>query len=146
MELGLIYSIHVFYAFDHVIYAFQSILFICSAQVVPMTPGPHKSICKWCTYLGGGMLQLDTLRLTLCLSLFVLVSKVDWKGKVDLDPERLPLHSDERVLNSKFISIHLLPFALNWQFWWSNEVKGPTMIPFWCLMPKGEKLRLKQMD
>jgi hypothetical protein len=20
------------------------------------------------------------------------------------------------------------------------------MIPFWCLMPKGEKLRLKQMD
>jgi hypothetical protein len=40
----------------------------------------------------------------------------------------------------------LLLFALNWQFWWSNEVKGPTMIPFWCLMPKGEKLRLKQMD
>jgi hypothetical protein len=27
--------------------------------------------------LGGGMLQLDTLRLTLCLSLLVLVSKVD---------------------------------------------------------------------
>jgi hypothetical protein len=25
-------------------------------------------------------------------------------------------------------------------------LKGPTMIPFWCLMPKGEKLRPKQMD
>jgi hypothetical protein len=25
-------------------------------------------------------------------------------------------------------------------------VKGPIMIPFWCLMPKGEKLRPKQMD
>jgi hypothetical protein len=26
--------------------------------------GPHKSICKWCIYLGGDVLQLDTLRLT----------------------------------------------------------------------------------
>jgi hypothetical protein len=26
------------------------------------------------------------------------------------------------------------------------RLKGPTMIPFWCLMPKGEKLGLKQMD
>jgi hypothetical protein len=25
-------------------------------------------------------------------------------------------------------------------------LKGPRMIPFWCLMPKGEKLRPKQMD
>jgi hypothetical protein len=92
------------------------------------------------------MLQLDTLRLTLCLSLLVLVSKVDWKGKVDLDHERLPLHSDEMVTYSKFISMLLLLFALNWQFWWSNEVKGQKMIPFWCLMPKGEKIRLKQID
>jgi hypothetical protein len=29
---------------------------------------------------------------------------------VDLDHERLPLHSDERVIQSKFISILLLPF------------------------------------
>jgi hypothetical protein len=25
-------------------------------------------------------------------------------------------------------------------------LKGPRMISFWCLMPKGEKLRPKQMD
>ena len=25
-------------------------------------------------------------------------------------------------------------------------LKGPKIIPFWCLMPKGEKLRPKQMD
>jgi hypothetical protein len=36
--------------------------------------------------------------------------------------------------------------ALNWHFWWGNGVKGPKMILFWCLMPKGEKLRPKQMD
>jgi hypothetical protein len=29
---------------------------------------------------------------------------------VDLDHERLPLHSDERVTNSKFISMLFLPF------------------------------------
>jgi hypothetical protein len=29
---------------------------------------------------------------------------------VDLDHERLPLHSDERVTYSKFVSILLLPF------------------------------------
>ena len=34
-------------------------------------------------------------------------------------------------------------FTPNWIFWWGNEVKGPKMILFWCLMPKGEKLRAK---
>jgi hypothetical protein len=126
------------------LYAFMK--FVVGAQVVQGIPGPHKSICEWCTYLGGEVLQLDPLRLTVCLSLLKLVSRVDWKGKVNLDHARLPLHSDERVTYSKFISLLLLPFcfALNWQFWWGNEVKGPEMIPFWCLMPKGEKLRPKQ--
>jgi hypothetical protein len=54
------------------------------------------------------VLQLDPLRLTVCLSLLDLVSKVDWKGKVNLDHARLPLHSDKRVTHSKFISISLL--------------------------------------
>jgi hypothetical protein len=31
---------------------------------------------------------------------------------VNLDRARLPLHSDVRVINSKFISILLLPFLL----------------------------------
>jgi hypothetical protein len=54
------------------------------------------------------VLQLDPLRLTVCLSLLDLVSKVDWKGNVNLDHARLPLHSDKRVTHSKFISISLL--------------------------------------
>jgi hypothetical protein len=29
-------------------------------------------------------------------------------------------------------------------FWSGNGVQGPKMILFWCLMPKGEKLRPKQ--
>jgi hypothetical protein len=45
------------------------------AQVVQALPGPHKSLCQYCTYLGGDVLQLDPLRLTVCLSLIVLVSK-----------------------------------------------------------------------
>jgi hypothetical protein len=58
------------------------------------------------------VLQLDPLRLTVCLSLLDLVSTVDCKENVNLDHERLPLHSDERVTYSKFISILLLPFTL----------------------------------
>jgi hypothetical protein len=62
------------------------LLFMSGAQVVQALPGPHKSICKWCTYLGGVVLQLDPLRLTMCLSVLNLVSKVDWKGKGGLGP------------------------------------------------------------
>ena len=47
----------------------------CGAQVVQTLPGPHKSVAKCCTVLGGDVLQLDPLRLTICLSLLVLVSK-----------------------------------------------------------------------
>jgi hypothetical protein len=119
------------------------LLFIYGAQVVQALPGPHKSICKWCTYLGGDVLQLDPLRLTICLSLLDLVSKVDWKGKVDLDHESLPLHSDERVTYSEFISILLLPFALNWQFWWGNEVKRAKIDPVLVLDAKGGENKAK---
>jgi hypothetical protein len=58
------------------------------------------------------VLQLNSLGLTMCLSVLELVSKVDWKGKVDLDHERLPLHSDKRVTYSKFISMSLIVFLL----------------------------------
>ena len=34
------------------------------------------------------------------------------REKVDLDHERLPLHSDERVTYSKFISCNLIAFVL----------------------------------
>jgi hypothetical protein len=36
-----------------------------------------------------------------------------------------------------------LPFRFNLTFWWGNRVKGPKVIPFWCLMPKGEKIKAK---
>jgi hypothetical protein len=55
------------------------------------------------------VLQLDPLRLTVCLSLLDLVSKE--VEKVDLDHERLPLHSDERVTYSKFISCTPIAFV-----------------------------------
>jgi hypothetical protein len=56
------------------------------------------------------VLQLDPLRLIVCLSLLNLVSKVVEREKVDLDHARLPLHSDESVTKSKFIFVFLLPF------------------------------------
>jgi hypothetical protein len=65
----------VFYAFDHV--PLCILLLIYGAQVVQGIPGPHKSMCECCTYLGGEMLELDPLRLTVCLSFLKLVSKED---------------------------------------------------------------------
>jgi hypothetical protein len=66
---------------------------------------------------------------------------------VDLNHERLPLNSDERVINSKFISMLLLPcLLLIDNFGEAMRLKGPRLTPFWCLMPKGEKIRPKQMD
>jgi hypothetical protein len=81
--------------------------------------------------------------ITMCLSFLKLVSKVYWKGKVDLDHERLPLHSDERVTYSKFISMLLLPFALNWQFWWGNEVKRAKNDPVLVFHAKGGENKAK---
>jgi hypothetical protein len=38
-----------------------------------------------------------------------------------------------------------LPFALIWHFGEAMGLKGQKGLLFWCLMPKGEKLRSKQI-
>jgi hypothetical protein len=50
------------------------------------TPRTSQVLCKWCTNLGGDVLQLDPLRLTVCLRVLNLVSNQDWKGKGGLGP------------------------------------------------------------
>ena len=99
--------------------------------------------CKWCTHLGGDVLQLDPLRLTICLSLIVLVSKVHWKGKWTWTLQRLPLHSGIGVFNSKFILMLLLPFCFYLTFWWVNEVKWPKRSPVLVLNAKGGEIKAK---
>jgi len=123
------------------------LLFIYGAQVVQGIPGPHKSMCEWCTYLGGEVLQLDPLRLTFVFKCTWCSLKGELKGKGELGPCK-DFHCTPVLVYSppsSFLCSYCL-FALNWHFWWGNGVKGPKMIPFWCLMPKGEKLRPKQMD
>jgi hypothetical protein len=53
------------------------LVLIYGAQVVQGIPGPHKSMCESCTYLGGEVLQPDPLRLTIVLSLLKVASKVN---------------------------------------------------------------------
>jgi hypothetical protein len=81
------------------------------------------------------------------LSILDLASKVNWKGKVNLDHAKV-FHCTPVLVYSppSSFSCSYCLFALNWHFWWGNGVKGPRMIPFWWLMPKGEKLRPKKMD
>jgi hypothetical protein len=124
-----------------------SLLLIYGAQVVQGIPGPHKSMCEWCTYLGGDVLQLDPLRLTFVLEFTWCSLKGELKRKGELVPCK-DFHCTPVLVYkppSSFLSSYCL-FALNWHFWWGNGVKGPRMILFWCLMPKGEKIRPKQMD
>jgi hypothetical protein len=123
------------------------LLFIYGAQVVQGIPGPHKSMCEWCTYIGGEVLQLDPLRLTFVLEFTWCSLKGEVKGKGEIGPCKDFHCTPVKVYSppSSFLTSYCL-FALNWHFWWGNGVKGPIMIPFWCLMPKGEKLRPKQMD
>jgi hypothetical protein len=107
-------------------------------------PGPHKSMCEWCTYLGGEVLQLDPLRLTLVFEYTWCSLKCELKGKDELGPCK-DFHCTSVLVYSSpssYLCSHCL-FTLNWHFWWGNGVKGPRMIQFWCLMPKGEKLRPK---
>jgi hypothetical protein len=60
------------------------VLSICGAQVVHDLPGPHKSLGKWCTYLGGDVLQLDPLRLTFMVEYTSCSLKNALKGKGEL--------------------------------------------------------------
>jgi hypothetical protein len=93
------------------------------------------------------VLQLDPLRLTFVFEYTWCSLKGELKGKGELGPCK-DFHCTPVLVYSppsSFLCSSCL-FALNWHFWWDNGVKGQKMIPFWCLMPKGEKLRPKQMD
>jgi hypothetical protein len=67
------------------------------------------------------------------------------KGKGGLGPWKT---STALRWEGNLLQVHLHAliafFILIEDVWWGNGVQGPKMIPFWCLMPKGEKLRPKQ--
>jgi hypothetical protein len=62
---------------------------------------------------------------------------------VNLDHARLPLHSDERVINSKFISMLLLPFCSELTIlvrqWGSRANNDPVLV----LNAKGGEIKAK---
>ena len=124
-----------------------SILLFCGVQVVHTLLGPQKFMCEWCTYLGGDVLQLDPLRLTVCLSLLNLVSKEVWKGKGGLGPWKTStaLRWEGNLFHGNLTYSYCLCILI-WRFWWGNGVLGPRLIPFWCLMPKGEKIKAKAIN
>jgi hypothetical protein len=63
---------------------------------------------------------------------------------VDLDHERLPLHSDERVTYSKFISMILLPLYSKLKILVRQWGLRAKIDPVLVLDAKGEKIRPKQ--
>jgi hypothetical protein len=123
------------------------LLCIYGAQVVLMIPGPHKSICKWCICLGGDVLQLDPLRLTMCLSFLNLVSKEVWKGKGGLGPWKT---STALRWEGNLFQVHLMYSyclcILIWRFWWGKGVRGPKIDPVLVLDAKGGENKAKAIN
>jgi hypothetical protein len=81
----------------------------------------------------------------MCLSLLDLVSKGGLKGKGGLGPWKTStaLQWEGNLLQVHLhISYRLLLLIDN--FGEAMRLKGTRLIPFWCLMPKGEKIRPNQ--
>jgi hypothetical protein len=120
------------------------LLFIYGAQVMQGILGPHKSMCEWCTYLGGEVQQLDLLRLTFVSKCSCCSLKGALKGKGELglckDFHCTPVlvySPPSSLLSSYFL------FALNWYFWWGNGVKGAKNDPILVLNAKGGEIKAK---
>jgi hypothetical protein len=137
----------VFYAFDHVTLCISinyCYLWSSSCTSDPRTSQVHMRMMHILRGRCATTWPIET-------NLFVWVQLMKSQRCIEREKwtwtmKRLPLHSGIGVRTFKFILAISLPFALNWHFWWGNGVQGPKMIPFWCLMPKREKLRPKQMD
>jgi hypothetical protein len=82
-----------------------NLLLIYGAQVVQGIPGPQKSMCEWCTYLGGDVLKLDPLRLTFVFKYTWCSLKGELKGKCELGPCK------DFVASQKFKSWNFLKLA-----------------------------------
>jgi hypothetical protein len=122
-----------------------NLLFIYGAQVVQGI-GPQKSMCEWYPYLGGDVLQLDPLRLTFVFKCTWYSLKGALKGKGELGLCK-DFHCTPVLVYSpscSFLCSYCLLLSID-NFGEAMGLKG-KMILFWCLMPKGEKLRPKQMD
>jgi hypothetical protein len=65
---------------------------------------------------------------------------------VDLDHERLPLHSDERVTNSMFISCTLIAFKFLLKILVRQWGSGARINPVLVLDAKGEKIKAKAIN
>jgi hypothetical protein len=50
------------------------------------------------------------------------------------------------ILSQVLIRVFSLPLIVFDNFCEAMGLKGQIVLLFWCLMPKGEKLRLKQLD
>jgi hypothetical protein len=58
----------------------------------------------------------------------------------------LPLHSGINVSCPESLSVFSIAFGFTCDLCKAMGLRGQIVLLFWCLMPKGEKLRSKQLD
>jgi hypothetical protein len=92
------------------------------------------------------VLQLDSLATNFFVEYSRNSRKGVLKGKMKLDKERTSTAFRYKCIMSQVRTSVLIAFALIRHFGEAMGLKGQKGLLFWCLMPKGEKLRPKQMD
>jgi hypothetical protein len=98
------------------------------------------------------VLQLDSLETNLFVEYSLYSLKVALKGKSELGQKRASTAFRYQYILSQvrtyvLIALFLLfDILVSMYFGEAMGLKGPKVLLFWCLMPKGEKLRPKQMD
>jgi hypothetical protein len=137
----------VFYAFDHVILSiivFIAYIWCSSCTSHPQTSQVPMQVMHM--FRGRMCYKLTPLKLT-CLFEYSWNSlKRILKGKSELG-QRKSFHCIlVNVSCPKSLLYSHCLFALIWHFGEAMGLKGQKGLPFWCFMPKGKKLRPKQMD
>ena len=124
------------------LYAYCCLLWCSSCTHDPRTSQVHLQVMHLFRGRHATTLHFETNRV-LEFAWFSL--KGGLKGKGELGPCKT---STALRWEGNLFQVHLIYsyclFSLSWRFWWGNGVKGPWLISFWCLMPKGEKIRPKQ--
>jgi hypothetical protein len=87
--------------------------------------------------------NLTPLRLTWLLSTLEIVSKVYWKGKVNLDKERTSTAFRYKCISSQARTWVLIAFCAYLTFWWGNGVKWPKRSLVLVLNAKGGEIKAK---
>jgi hypothetical protein len=104
-----------------------------------MIPGPHKSFLQVMHLFRGRHATTWPFETNLVFEFTCFSLKSGLKGKCEVGPCK-DFHCTLVLTPSSYLCSYCL-FALNWQFWWDNGVKGAKNDPVLVLNAKGGEIK-----